>query len=74
MKVALLTREYPPEVYGGAGVHVEYLGRELARLVDVEVHCWGATARRPASSRTARGTRSAAPRRTSPRCRRCRST
>ena len=41
MKVALLTREYPPEVYGGAGVHVEYLARELARLVDVEVHCFG---------------------------------
>ena len=32
MHVALLTREYPPEVYGGAGVHVEYLARELARL------------------------------------------
>ena len=32
VKVALLTREYPPEVYGGAGVHVEYLARELARL------------------------------------------
>ena len=31
VRVALLTREYPPEVYGGAGVHVEYLGRELAR-------------------------------------------
>jgi starch synthase len=42
MLAALLTREYPPEVYGGAGVHVEYLGRELARLVDLEVHCWGA--------------------------------
>ena len=41
VRVALLTREYPPEVYGGAGVHVEYLGRELARLVDLEVHCWG---------------------------------
>jgi starch synthase len=40
MRVALLTREYPPDVYGGAGVHVEYLGRELARLVDLEVHCW----------------------------------
>ncbi len=39
--VALLTREYPPDVYGGAGVHVEYLARELARLVDVTVHCWG---------------------------------
>ena len=42
MRVALLTREFPPEVYGGAGVHVEYLARELARLVGVEVHCWGA--------------------------------
>ena len=29
MRVALLTREYPPEVYGGAGVHAEYLAREL---------------------------------------------
>ena len=35
-------REYPPEVYGGAGVHVDFLTRELARLVDVEVHCIGA--------------------------------
>lgn len=41
MRVALLTREFPPEVYGGAGVHVEYLARELAALVDVEVHCFG---------------------------------
>ena len=41
MNVALLTREYPPEVYGGAGVHVEYLARELAKLVDVRVHAWG---------------------------------
>jgi starch synthase len=44
VKVALLTREYPPEVYGGAGVHIEYLARELARLgtVDVSVDCFGA--------------------------------
>ena len=42
MRVALLTREYPPEVYGGAGVHVEYLARELARITDVEVRCFGA--------------------------------
>jgi starch synthase len=42
LKVALLTREYPPEVYGGAGVHVEYLARELASLVDLTVHCQGA--------------------------------
>ena len=41
MRVALLTREYPPEVYGGAGVHVEYLARELARLDEVAVHAWG---------------------------------
>jgi starch synthase len=42
VNVALLTREYPPDVYGGGGVHVEYLARELARLTDVVVHCWGA--------------------------------
>jgi starch synthase len=42
VRVALLTREYPPEVYGGAGVHVEYLARELQRIADVEVRCFGA--------------------------------
>jgi starch synthase len=42
MRVALLTREYPPDVYGGAGVHVEYMARELARSAEVTVHCWGA--------------------------------
>jgi alpha-maltose-1-phosphate synthase len=41
VRVGLFTREYPPNVYGGAGVHVEYLSRELARKVAVEVHCWG---------------------------------
>lgn len=41
MRVGLITREYPPNVYGGAGVHVEYLSREMARLIEVEVHCWG---------------------------------
>ena len=41
MRVGLMTREYPPNVYGGAGVHVEYLSRELARKIEVEVHCWG---------------------------------
>jgi starch synthase len=41
MKVGLLTREYPPETYGGAGVHVEFLSRELRGLVDLDVHCWG---------------------------------
>ena len=37
----MLTREYPPDVYGGAGVHVDFLVRELRRLVDVDVHCFG---------------------------------
>jgi starch synthase len=41
VRVALLTREYPPEVYGGAGVHVEYLARALEPLVDLTVHCQG---------------------------------
>lgn len=41
LKVALLTREYPPENYGGAGVHVEYLSRELLRLVELSVYCFG---------------------------------
>jgi starch synthase len=41
MRVALLTREYPPEVYGGAGVHVEYLSEHLAGRVDLEVFCFG---------------------------------
>ncbi len=39
LQVAMLTREYPPEVYGGAGVHVEYLARSLTGLVDLTVHC-----------------------------------
>ena len=42
LAVALPTREYPPDVYGGAGVHVEYLARELSALEDVTVHAWGA--------------------------------
>ncbi|WP_307534176.1 glycogen synthase [Streptomyces sp. V3I8] len=41
MRVGLLTREYPPDVYGGAGVHVEFLARELRPLTDLDVHCWG---------------------------------
>ena len=40
-KVALFTNEYPPNVYGGAGVHVEYLSRALAKIVPVEVRCFG---------------------------------
>ncbi|MGP3964233.1 glycogen synthase [Nonomuraea sp. 3N208] len=42
MRVDLLSREYPPEVYGGAGVHMEYLARELRKLADVRVRCFGA--------------------------------
>ena len=41
MKALFLTNEYPPSIYGGAGVHVEYLSRELARLMEVEVRCFG---------------------------------
>ena len=41
MKALFLTNEYPPNVYGGAGVHVDYLSRELARLIDVEVRSFG---------------------------------
>lgn len=41
MKALFLTNEYPPYTYGGAGVHVEYLSRELARLMDVEVRAFG---------------------------------
>jgi len=41
MKVALFTNEYPPNVYGGAGVHVEYLSKALARKMPVEVRCFG---------------------------------
>ncbi len=47
MRVAVLSREYPPEVYGGAGVHVEFLVRELRKLVEVDVHCFGATRDEP---------------------------
>ncbi|HYZ09454.1 MAG TPA: glycogen synthase [Pseudonocardiaceae bacterium] len=42
MRVAVLTREYPPEVYGGAGVHVAALVPQLRALLDVDVHCFGA--------------------------------
>jgi starch synthase len=49
-KVAVLTREYPPEVYGGAGTHVEYLVRELRKLLEVSVHCWGSARDEPGVS------------------------
>ena len=41
MKVVFLTNEYPPHIYGGAGVHVDYLSRELAKAMDVDVRCFG---------------------------------
>jgi len=47
LRVDLLTREYPPEVYGGAGVHVEYLARDLRPLADVRVHCFGGKREEP---------------------------
>ncbi len=40
MKALFLTNEYPPHTYGGAGVHVDYLSRELAKLIDVEVRAF----------------------------------
>jgi starch synthase len=41
MRVAMMTREYPPEVYGGAGVHVTELTGQLRKLCEVDVHCMG---------------------------------
>lgn len=42
VRAAVITKEWPPDNYGGAGVHVEYLVRELRTLIDVDVHCFGA--------------------------------
>ena len=41
MKALFYTREFPPSVYGGAGVHVEYLAAELAKLMEIDVRCFG---------------------------------
>ena len=41
MRAAMVSREYPPEVYGGAGVHLEFLVGQLRKLIDVQVHCFG---------------------------------
>jgi glycogen synthase len=41
MKALFLTNEFPPTIYGGAGVHVDYLTRELSRLMSVDVRCFG---------------------------------
>lgn len=41
MRIGIMTREWPPDIYGGAGVHVEYLVEQLRRLEEVEVMCFG---------------------------------
>jgi len=41
MKIALFSNEFPPNIYGGAGVHIDFLSQELARLGQVEVRCFG---------------------------------
>ncbi len=41
MKALFYTREFPPYVYGGAGVHVEYLAAELSKLMEIDVRCFG---------------------------------
>ena len=45
MKALFLTNEFPPTVYGGAGVHVDYLSRELSKLMEIEARCYGKEAR-----------------------------
>jgi len=47
MKAAILTNEYPPNVYGGAGIHVDFLTRELRNLCEVSVHCFADAPARP---------------------------
>ena len=41
MRISIVTREWPPDIYGGAGVHVEHLVAQLRRLETVDVHCFG---------------------------------
>ena len=41
MKIALFSNEFPPNIYGGAGVHIDFLSHELAKLATVEVRCFG---------------------------------
>ena len=53
MKVALFSKEYPPNVYGGAGVHVEYLSQALAQRMDVEIRAFATTPRLPETPRSA---------------------
>ena len=42
MKISIVTKEWPPDIYGGAGVHVEHLVAELRKLIEVDVHAFGA--------------------------------
>lgn len=53
--VTMMTREYPPDVYGGAGVHVDYLSSSLSRLMPVEVRCFGTRRSVPEQGLTVRG-------------------
>lgn len=41
MKIALFSNEFPPHIYGGAGVHIDFLSQELSKLGEVEVRCFG---------------------------------
>lgn len=41
MNVSILTNEYPPNIYGGAGIHVKYLVRELQKLCSISVRSFG---------------------------------
>jgi glycogen synthase len=41
MKIALFSNEFPPHIYGGAGVHIDFLSQELAKLGNIEVRCFG---------------------------------
>lgn len=41
MKAALFTNEFPPNIYGGAGIHIDFMSRELKKKIDVEVRCFG---------------------------------
>ena len=41
MKVGLVTKEWEPHIYGGAGVHIKYLTKSLTKLIETQVHCFG---------------------------------
>lgn len=41
MRISIVTKEWPPDIYGGAGVHVEHLVKELQKLAEVDVHAFG---------------------------------